>query len=83
VLRHLQPKINGDFIVIEGNTLFDVPLDEVLDTHCLSGASITSLLKEFDMTKHGKGPKIADVESQDILGVSSWTETQVRLGMQH
>jgi translation initiation factor eIF-2B subunit gamma len=74
VLKHLQSKIHGDFIVIDGNTLFDIPLEKILDTHTLSGASITTLLKEFDMTKHGKGPKLADAESNDIFGLCSWTD---------
>jgi translation initiation factor eIF-2B subunit gamma len=35
-LRLLAPKINGPFIAIEGNTLIDIPLDQVLDTHTLT-----------------------------------------------
>ena len=52
-----------------------MPLDEVLDTHTLTGAAITTLIKEFDMTKLGKGPKLIDAESSDIFGISSWTDT--------
>jgi len=47
-----------------------MPLDEVLDTHSLTGAAITTLIKEFDMSKLGKGPKLADVESTDIFGIA-------------
>ena len=49
-----------------------MPLDEILDTHRLSSSSLTSLLREFDMTKDGKGAKITDFDSQDIFGISSW-----------
>ena len=70
MLKLLQPKIHSDFIVMEGSSLFDVPLDKILETHLLSEASITTLLKEFDPDKKGTGPKIADVESTDIFGVS-------------
>jgi hypothetical protein len=48
---------------MEGNILIDTPLDEVLDTHSVANGSITCLLKEFDMTKGGKGAKAADVDS--------------------
>jgi translation initiation factor eIF-2B subunit gamma len=75
VLRQLSNKIHTDFIAFEGNTLIDVPLDEILDTHSLSGSAITTLIKEFDMTKLGKGAKLADSESSDIFGLSSITET--------
>jgi translation initiation factor eIF-2B subunit gamma len=78
VLKHLATRITTDFIVLEGNSLIDVPLDEVLDTHTLSGSAITTLAKEFDMSKLGKGPKLADVESSDIFGVSSWQDEQIR-----
>lgn len=33
ILRLLQNKIQGDFIVMEGDSIVDIPLDEVLDTH--------------------------------------------------
>lgn len=46
---------------MEGNTLIDMPLDEIIDTHLLSKSSITSLVKEFDMTKEGKGAKMSDI----------------------
>jgi hypothetical protein len=32
----LSPRIYGDVVVLDGNTLTDVPLDEILDTHLLS-----------------------------------------------
>jgi len=65
------------------NTLTDIPLDEVLDTHALSGSSITSLVKEFDMTKGGKGAKLADAESEDIFGLSQETDARIRQGLQN
>jgi hypothetical protein len=60
---------------MEGNSLIDIPLDDILDTHLLSKSSITSLVKEFDMMKGGKGAKMSDVAGgcQDIYGISSWT----------
>ena len=68
--------------MVDGNTLLDIPLDEVLDTHRLTESSLTVLAKEFDMSKGGKGAKMADVESSDIFGISSWSEEQLRLGGQ-
>ena len=76
----IQPKIYTDLIVMEGSVLTDVPLDQILDTHVLSKSSFTVLSKEFDMKKTSKGPKLADVEGQDIFGLTSWTETQLRNG---
>ena len=70
----------SDFILMEGNSILDIPLDEVLDTHLLSGSSLTTLLKEFDMVKGGKGAKLAEVGSEDIFGISSWTPEQLRSG---
>ena len=32
------------------------------------------------MKKTSKGPKLADVDGQDIFGLSSWTETMLRHG---
>jgi len=58
---------------MEGNTLVDVPLDQILDTHALSKSSFTILTKEYDMVKGSKGPKKKDVESIDIFGLSSRT----------
>ena len=46
---------------MEGNSLIDIPLDDILDTHLFSKSSITSLVKEFDMMKGGKGAKMSDV----------------------
>jgi hypothetical protein len=76
----IQSRIISNFIVLEGNSLLDIPLDEILDTHFLSNGSITSMIKEFDMEKGGKGAKLAEVGSEDIFGVSSWTPEQLRLG---
>lgn len=78
VLKMISSRINTDFIVLEGNSIIDVPLDEILDTHILSDSAITTLVKEFDMSKLGKGPKLADVESSDIFGVTSWQDDQLR-----
>ena len=33
VLKHLQQRIQNDLIVIEGNSLIEVPLDNILETH--------------------------------------------------
>jgi NDP-sugar pyrophosphorylase family protein len=79
----IHPKIIGDFIVLEGNSLLDIPLDELLDTHFLSKSSLTMLIKEFDMVKGGQGAKLAEVGSEDIFGVSSWSPEQLRLGGQN
>jgi hypothetical protein len=73
VLQMLQSRLVGDFIVLEGNSLLDVPLDEILDTHMLSDGSITTLIKEFDMVKGGEGAKLAEVGSEDVFGLSSYT----------
>ena len=66
--------------MIEGNSVLDVPLDEILDTHMLSQASLTSLIKEFDMVKGGEGAKLAEVGSEDVFGLSSHTPEELRLG---
>jgi len=65
---------------MEGNSLLDVPLDEILDTHMLSGATLTTLIKEFDMVKGGEGAKLAEVGSEDVYGISSFTPEERRLG---
>ena len=65
---------------MEGNSLLDVPLDEILDTHMLSGATLTTLIKEFDMVKGGEGAKLAEVGSEDLYGISSFTPEERRLG---
>jgi hypothetical protein len=78
----LQSRLVSDFIVMEGNSLLDVPLDEILDTHMLSEGSITTLIKEFDMVKGGEGAKLAEVGSEDVFGLSSYTPEQLRLGDQ-
>ena len=75
----LQQKLVSDFIVMEGNSLLDVPLDEVLDTHLLSGSSLTTLIKEFDMVKGGEGAKLAEVGSEDIFGVSTSSNELMRI----
>jgi hypothetical protein len=73
VLQAMAPRLYSDIIVMEGNSLLDVPLDEILDTHMLSEASVTALIKEFDMVKGGEGAKLAEVGSQDLFGLSSFT----------
>jgi NDP-sugar pyrophosphorylase family protein len=82
ILQLLQSRIHSDFIVIEGNSLLDVPLDEILDTHLLTDASVTALIKEFDMVKGGEGAKLAEVGSEDVFGLTSYTPEQMRLGIQ-
>lgn len=83
VLQKIKELIVSDFILMEGNSILDIPLDEVLDTHLLSGSSLTTLMKEFDMVKGGKGAKLAEVGSEDIFGISSWTPEQLRTGAQN
>lgn len=73
-LQKIQSKISSDLIVMEAGVLIDTPLDEILDTHVLSKSSLTVLAKEYDMKKTNKGPKLADVEGQDIFGISSWSD---------
>lgn len=80
VLKAMASRLHSDFVVIEGNALIDTPLDELLDTHVLCHSSITALIKEFDMSKGGKGAKQADVDSQDIFGVSEWSTDGYRNG---
>jgi hypothetical protein len=58
--------------------MLDIPLDEALDTHTLTKAAVTNIAKEFDNDKLGKGPKMADVEAQDIYGLSDITDEQSR-----
>ena len=80
VLQMLHSRLLSDFIVMEGNSLLDVPLDEILDTHMLSDGSLTALIKEFDMVKGGGGAKLAEVGSEDLFGLSSYTPEQLRHG---
>ena len=72
VLRQITQRVQADVVVIEGDSLVDVPLDEVMDTHFMSDSSITALLKEFDMSRGGRGAK-KDEQSQDIFGISDVT----------
>jgi len=88
VLQMIQSRIYADTIIMESNSIYDVPLDGILDTHRLAGGSITALLKEYDMKKEAKGSKaptnigskMADVDTDDIFGISSWSPDQVRVG---
>jgi len=82
-IRYLGPLVSTDCILMEGSSLLDIPLDEIQDTHRLCGSSITMTLKEFDMSKTGKGPKMADVGQSDIFGISTWTPEQIRMGQQN
>jgi len=43
---------------------------------------VTNVVKEFDSDKLGKGPKMADVESTDIFGISQWTDEHARQGVE-
>ena len=54
------------------STRVDIPLDELIKTHTLASSSITALVKEFDMNKGGKGPKVNEVDGSDIFGLSSY-----------
>jgi translation initiation factor eIF-2B subunit gamma len=40
-LKMLAPKINTDIILMEGDSLLDIPLDEALDTHYMCSSSLT------------------------------------------
>jgi NDP-sugar pyrophosphorylase family protein len=52
-----------------------------MDTHFTTQSALTCLLKEFDMTKTGKGAKISDVESQDVFGISdSRSDESLQIG---
>ena len=33
VLKSMASLLHGDLVIIEGNTLIDMPLDELIDTH--------------------------------------------------
>lgn len=57
-------------MVIEGNSLPEVPLDEIFDTHRLSKSSMTVLLKELDVQKKTNE---AGLEFPDLFGVSDWS----------
>ena len=81
VLRHLQNLIYTDFILMEGRVLCDIPLNQILETHLVQNSTLTCLMKEFDMTKFGKGAKLADAESSDIFGLSSAPENHLREGL--
>ena len=70
MLKTIAPRLLGDFIVIEGTSLVDVSLDELLDTHLQARGTITMLLKELDMSK---GNKQAEAEAEDIFGISTWS----------
>ena len=84
----IQSRIYADMIVMESNSIYDIPLDDILDTHRLANGSITALLKEYDMKKEAKGSKaptnigskMTDVDTDDIFGISAWSPEQMRVG---
>ena len=57
----------ANLVLTEGNTLLDVPIDEVLDTHKLNKGFITCLLKETSVGKK----QMEYLESPDIYGLNS------------
>ena len=75
VISHLSKRSRGTSSLWKA-TLFstraDIPLDELIKTHTLASSSITALVKEFDMNKGGKGPKVTEVDGSDIFGLSSY-----------
>jgi hypothetical protein len=57
-----QLKFEGkDIIVLNGCSLLDTPLADVLAEHYLRGASITSLVEENDLNIKTPGPKEFDI----------------------
>ena len=42
--RHALPLLGGRFLIVNGDTLTDVPLSDVIDTHTRSGAAVTMAL---------------------------------------
>lgn len=71
-----ENKIQGDFILLQGDTLIDVPLDQVLETHNLTRSAMTVLLKELDFSamKALKAmPAVGvknEVDSYDMFGLA-------------
>ena len=63
VLKALASRLHGELVIIEGNTLIDMPLDELLDTHIQCQSSVTCLLKEFDMSQGGRGAKQTETDA--------------------
>ena len=60
-------------IVFEGNCLPDVPLAAPLSQHKFSGAAITQIVRELDMTK--KLPFSKKGETYGIYGYCDYTPT--------
>lgn len=80
VLKQMHHLLNSDFIVMDGKVVSDIPLDQILNTHNLHNSALTVTIKEFDMTKQGKGAKLADAETSDIFGISSAPDYLIRQG---
>jgi len=59
---HLLKFTDKDLIVLDGTSLLDTPLSDVLAEHYLRGASITSLVEECDTSLKVSGaPKEFDI----------------------
>lgn len=59
---HLLKFTDKDIIVLDGTSLLDTPLSDVLAEHYLRGASITSLVEECDTNLKVSGaPKEFDI----------------------
>ena len=42
--RHALPLLGGRFLIVNGDTLTDLPINDVIDTHTRSGAAVTMAL---------------------------------------
>lgn len=75
VLKLLKDRITKDFIVLSGDVLVDVPLDQIIDNHNLNENSVTVLLKELDLASKAKMPggQKGEPESYDIFGLADWS----------
>jgi hypothetical protein len=62
-----------DVIVLDGTSLIDTTLEELLADHYLKGACLTSMVKEIDVAKKIPGPKdfpiygVTDLEKENRL----------------
>ena len=77
VLKLLKDRISKDFIVMNGDVLVDVPLDQIIDSHNLNDNSVTMLLKELDLTQKSKMPasQKGETETYDIFGLADFSES--------
>jgi len=65
-------------VVIQGDMLADIPLEQVIDSHNLNDNAVTLVLKELDLqSQKSKGQK-GEVETYDIFGLSEWSPDSER-----